>query len=118
MRGFDNPASSFLPGTAATLFLTTTTDVRNVPEAFRRSGRAFSKVPFVETQVLPHATSAGSSQGDGSKRVSQQTLVVSVGTVNRDAQRNAACVGQDRSFDPELTSIGGISPAFFLRRQS
>ncbi len=115
MRGFDNPASGFLSGAAAALFLTTTTDVRNVSETFRRRGRAFSKVPFVETQMLPYAPSARSSNGDRSKRVSQQTLVVSVGTVNRDAQRNAAGVSQYRSFDPQLTAIGGIFPAFFPR---
>ncbi len=61
------------------------------------------------------APSARSSNGDRSKRVSQQTLVVSVGTVNRDAQRNAAGVSQYRSFDPQLTAIGGIFPAFFPR---
>ena len=59
MRGFDNPASGFLSGAAAALFLTTTTDVRNVSETFRRRGRAFSKVPFVETQMLPRAVGRG-----------------------------------------------------------
>ena len=47
--------------------------------------------------MLPRVPSAGALNGYGSKRVSQQTLVVSVGTVNRDAQRNAAGVSQYRS---------------------
>ncbi len=112
MRGFDNPASSFVAGATATLLLATAADVRHVPETIRRSCRRFAKVSLVETQVLL-APTAGSSNRDGAKRVAQKTLVVSIGAVNRDAQRNAAGVGQDRSLDSELTSIGGVFPGFF-----
>ena len=115
VRCLDNPASSFLPGSAAALFFATTSDVRNVPEAFRRGGRRLAKVPFVETQMLPHAASAGASNRYRAKRVSQKPLVVSVGAGNRDAQRNAAGIGQNRSLAPELTAVGGIFPGFFPR---
>lgn len=115
VRCLDHPASSFLPGSAAALFFATTSDVRNVPEAFRRGGRRLAKVPFVETQMLLQVLSTFSSNGYRSKRVSQKPLIVSVGAGNRDAQRNAAGIGQDRSLDTELTAVGGIFPGFFPR---
>src|SRR3990172_11249292 len=113
MRCFHNPASSFLSGAASTLLLATAADMRNIPESFRCGRRRSAKVPFVETQMLLRAPAAGASNGYRSKRVSQKSLVVRVGAGNRDTQRNATGVGQHRSFDPELTAVGGIFPGFF-----
>ena len=116
MRSLDNPASRFLPCSTSTLLFATATDVRYVTATFHRDGRLFAKVPFVEAQMLTPATSGGTSNGHRLKSLLQKALVVSISAVNGDTHGNAACVGQDRSLDAKLTSIGRVFPGFFPLR--
>jgi hypothetical protein len=42
-------------------------------------------------------------------------LVMHIGTVDRQAQRNAATIGQHRPLDAQLTPIRRVFPGFFPR---
>src|SRR4051794_2067897 len=49
------------------------------------------------------------------KRLPHERVIVSVGTVDDHAERNAAGVGQHGALDPALAAVGWIAAGFFPR---
>ena len=114
VTAFDDPTVSALPGATLTLDCALARNVWNVVEASRERFCGTTAVALVQTEMLPAPSGRlGTRHGHRLQRGTQQFDVVSVGTSDRDAQRHAATIGHDRSFDAKLTTIGGVFAGFF-----
>jgi len=65
-------------------------------------------VALIEADVLGAAWAAWCSDRHGVERLADHPLVVDVGASQRDANRDAASIGQYMAFGAELATIGGI----------
>src|SRR6266550_1671200 len=104
---FDDPAAGAMPlPTTASLFVATA-NVRLIAAAPRNGQRGLPEVTLVEAEVLPAATArARPLHRNRMQRGLQKFLVVSIGPGNRNSQRHAAAVGENRTLHAELTAIG------------
>src|SRR6478735_5391525 len=98
MRCFYNPASGAVPRSASSVLFISAANMRLIAAAPGNSQRGLAEVAFVEAEMLPAATArARPLHRNRTQRGLQKFLIVSVGSGNRNSQRNAATVSEHRS---------------------
>lgn len=116
VAAFDYPAACALTWTTFDSNFALTRNVQNVTQTSGESFRGFAAVAFVQAEMLfASSHRLGTRQGHRSQRGPQQRDVVSVCSSDRNADRHAAGVRHDGSFDAKLTAIGGVFAGFFPR---
>ena len=110
VRALDHPATR--PSALAPARLFAASSEMWLDAAHADSGlRVIVVVALVETEVLGSTGAAGRGDDHGIERFADHPLVVDVCAGQRDADRDAATVGQDVAFRSEFSSIGRIGPS-------
>ena len=114
VAAFDDPTPRELARTAFDLNFALARNVQNVTQASGEGLRGLAAVAFVQAEMLLASSHRlGTRHGHRPQRDLQQSDVVSVRAGDRNADRHAAGVRHDGSFDAELTAIGGVFAGFF-----
>jgi len=112
----DDPTAGALASAAWLGRLAALRAVELVSATLGKSLHRFARVPFVQAKMLPAASARRrTSDRNSVQGRSEQLLVVPVRARDGDTDRHAPGIGQHRSLDAELTTIGGVFPGFFPR---
>jgi hypothetical protein len=116
VAAFDDPTPRTLARTALDLNFALARNVQNITQTSGEGLRGSTAVAFVQAEMLLASSHRlGTRHGHRPQRGPQQSDVVSVRAGDRNADRHAAGVRHDGSFDAQLTAIGGIFAGFFPR---
>ena len=106
----DDPAAGTTAHAANECRLAPSTNMRLDTSSSNCSFGILVVVSFVETEVARTTRSSRRSNGHRVERLADHPLVVDVGAGQRNANRDAATIGQYMPFSAELAPIGGIRP--------
>ncbi len=116
VRALDDPT---MPSQPFATFDTTPGDTSLDAALSQITSTARKVIPFVSVQFgrpLARLTIQASHGRDGIERGLERHRIVSIGSRDRDGQRNAACIYNDVSFRSELAAIGRVGPGFLAPR--
>jgi hypothetical protein len=114
MCSFHHPASRSSPLVTWFFVLAAFGYVRLVASALCDLLNRLADVAFVQAEMLSlPSVRTWPLDGDRVQGFRDQLLIVRVGARNRDAQRHAAGISENRSLDAEFSAIGRVFPGFF-----
>ena len=119
VRALHHPASRLEASALLDLlgFFAASADMRRVAELNDQLADFIEVIPLVEAQVLtPVSPNPWPLDGQARQRRFDQSHVVAVGTVDYQAEGNAAPVTQQAAFYAAFGAVGGIGSGFFPRR--
>ena len=120
VASLDDPSSRALPGVVSQVdgFLTARPNVRGVAAALEELASVGVVVPLVSAEMLPATPGLRTETAHGVtiKRAGDESLVMCVGSGDRQGQRNAASIRKKGTLRAELASVRRIGPGFFPLR--
>src|SRR5688572_8767704 len=112
----DHPTPGALaPHALFGLLLAPRADVRHVAVTAELLANRVAIVALVEAQMSSTPRSRRARNRNAEERRGKKLLVVCIGAADRQTDRHAAAVGENRPFDAQLTAIGGVFAGFFPR---